>query len=214
MPFLFKNRADAGKQLAKALMSYQGEDVVVLGLPRGGVVLASEVASSLKAPLDLVFAHKIGHPLQEEYAIAAISESGYLLGNDFELKQVESKWLENQKEKELERMRKRRELYLKGVAKQDLKNKTVILVDDGIATGLTLQVAIEEVKHHKPKKIIVGVPIAAEGIASKIKRQVDQLVALQIDPDFTFLGAVGCYYEEFSQVEDEAVIDCLRKKGP
>lgn len=208
-PFL--NRKEAGQLLAKALLPYLGQDVVVLGLPRGGVVLAAAIAFTLKAPLDLVFAHKIGHPFQPEYAIAAISEAGDVIGNLEELKKVDKEWLEKEKEKIFLTMKQRRKLYLQEKEKLVLTDKIAIIVDDGVATGWTLLAAILEVKHLHPKKIIVAVPIAPKNTADKIRKQVDELVALQIDSDERFLGAVGAYYQEFYQVEDQEVIDLLQQ---
>ncbi len=207
----FKNRKEAGRLLAQKLKKYEEKNVVVLALPRGGVPLAFEVASALHAPLDLVFAHKIGHPLQEEYAIAAISESGYLVGNSAELKQVQSKWLEEQKNHTLTVIKKRRHLYLPGRQPINLKNKIAIIVDDGIATGLTMLAAIEEIKHQQPEKIIVAIPMSPQSTADTLLQKADEVVALRMDPDFLFLGSVGSYYEDFFPVTDEEVIKLVQK---
>jgi len=206
---LLKDRTEAGIRLSKLLLPYRHEDVIVLAIPRGGVVLGYEIAKALKAPLDLIFAHKIGHPLQEEFAIAAISEEGYVVGDPKQFQNVNQKWLENEKQKVLTEMKRRRNLYLKGKPKSNLTNKTVILVDDGIATGLTLRAAILEVKHAKPKKIIVATAVAPKSTAESIKNDVDEFVALIIDPDSQFLGAVGAYFDAFPQVEDQAVMKLL-----
>lgn len=208
---MFFNRQEAGKLLAEALKSHLGEDVVVLALPRGGVPVASPISFALKAPLDLIFAHKIGHPLQKEYAIAAITEGGHMVGHEEELKRVDKGWLEKEKEKTFQNMKRQRSLYLQERKKPVLKDKIVILVDDGVATGLTLLAAILEVKQLNPKKLIIAVPIAPKNTAEKIKKQVDELVALKVDEDELFLGAVGAYYEEFVQVQDQEVIDLLKK---
>jgi len=205
----FKNRQEAGQRLAHALSSYEGKDVIVLGLPRGGVVLAAEIARALKAPLDLIFAHKIGHPEREEYAIGAVSESGHLITSPH-LK-IDPRWLEQKKHSILAEIKRRRAFYLKGKALPTFTDKTVIIVDDGIATGLTMQAAIQEVKNAHPKKLIVAIPLAPETTARLIRSQVDALIVIQEDPDYLFLGAVSAYYEEFKQVEDEEVIRLLEK---
>ncbi len=206
---MFKDRRDAGQRLSKLLLPYRSEDVIVLAIPRGGIVLAHEIAKALNAPLDLLFAHKIGHPLQEEFAIAAISEDGYLVGNPEEYASPE--WLENAKQKALLEIKRRRNFYLKGRKKPNLVNKVVILVDDGIATGLTLKAALLEVKQAKPKKLIVATAVAPKSTADSIKNEVDAFVALTIDPDSQFLGAVGAYFENFPPVEDQEVMNLLWK---
>jgi len=209
---LFEDRQDAGQLLAKALSSYRGKEVIVLGLPRGGVVTAAEIASSLSAPLNLAFAHKIGHPHNEEYAIAAISESGHLVGNPRELTSIDKVWFERRKKEVLEEIQHRRNTYLGGQSKPDVTDKIVILVDDGIATGLTMQAAIVEIKNLKPKKLIVSVPIAPEATADLIRSQIDEFIAVRVDPDDRFLGGVGAYYEKFQQVTDREVIDIMRQQ--
>lgn len=208
---MFLNRREAGNLLAKALEHYLGRDVVVLALPRGGVPIAAQIALALKAPLDLIFSHKIGHPLQNEYAIAAITEEGQMVGHIEELNRVDKEWLAREKEKTFQKMKLQRKLYLKGRKKPDLKDKIVILVDDGVATGLTLLAAILEVKQLNPKKLVVAVPIAPKNTADEIRKRVDELVVLQIDEDRLFLGAVGAYYQEFDQVEDEEVVDVMKQ---
>ncbi|MES2200357.1 MAG: phosphoribosyltransferase family protein [Chlamydiota bacterium] len=208
---MFLNRPEAGKLLANALHHYFGKDVIVLALPRGGVPVAAEIAFALKAPLDLIFAHKIGHPLQEEYAIAAVSEGGAMVGHPEELEQVDKKWLEEEKEKTYKKMMLQRKLYLQERKKPDLKDRVVILVDDGVATGLTLLAAIFEVKQFAPAKLVIAVPVAPQNTADKIKEQVDELIALQVDQDGLFLGSVGAYYQEFPQVQDQEVIELLKQ---
>ncbi len=121
---MFKDRKEAGTGLAKALDKYRNEDLIVLAIPRGGIVLAYEIAKFLNAPLDLIFAHKIGHPGFEEYAIAAVSESGFLVGHPGELASVKKEWLENEKAKIISEISHRRKLYLKGREKPILKDKT------------------------------------------------------------------------------------------
>lgn len=210
MHLRFKDRTEAGKLLAQKLLAYKGKNTVVLGLPRGGVVLAKEIASLLECSLDLLFAHKIGHPLQEEYAIAAISESGYMVGNEGELALVDAKWLEEEKKKVLSKMQMQRTLYLKGRKPTDLKNKTIILVDDGVATGLTFFAAVEEAKHLDPPKLLIAVPIIPQMTAQRLSEKVDALVALCIEPNTHFLGSVGAYYDLFPQISDATVIQLLK----
>lgn len=207
----FTDRYDAGRKLAELLAKYKNNDVVVYALPRGGVEVAVEIADLLKAPLDLIFAHKIGHPYQPEYAIAAVSESGYLIGNEQEMLSAGKEWLEGEKNHQMEEMQRRRKLYLKGRKEIPLKDKIAVIVDDGIATGLTMQVGIMELRSRHPDKIIAAVPVAPKSTARLIRTQVDEFVALDVPEDFHFLGAVGAYYDRFNQVEDEQVIAILDK---
>ena len=211
----FKNRQDAGRQLCPILEKHRGKEMVIYALPRGGVVVAAEIAKFFKAPLDLIFAHKIGHPYQPEYAIGAISESGHLIQTS-ESRAMEEKWLENQKKFQIEEIKRKRKLYLKKENKTVAKGKIAIIVDDGIATGLTMKAAILEIKEEHPLKIVIAVPVAPESTADELKREVDDFVAITIPEDHRFLGSVGAYYEKFPQVEDEEVIAILndfRKDG-
>lgn len=207
----FRDRVDAGKKLSQELAKYKGQDVVVYALPRGGVVVAEEIAKALHAPLDLVLAHKIGHPYHSEYAIGAISESGIMVGNQREISQLDPVWLEKAKKSEMEEIKRKREAYLKGRKPISPEGKIAILVDDGIATGLTMQVGILELKTKHPMKIVAAVPVAPASTADLLGSMCDDLVACDIPDDFEFLGAVGAYYDRFDQVEDEEVIEILNK---
>lgn len=206
----FRDRIEAGKLLAQALAGYKDKDVVVFALPRGGVVVADEIARSLKAPLSLIIARKIGHPLQPEYAIAATTESGKILGSSREIQSVDKDWLDAEIERQKLEARRRREEYLGNRKEINVKNKIVILVDDGIATGFTIRVAIEKLRLMKPEKIIVAVPVAAKIIADIVKREADEFVALEIPQEDEFLGAVGAYYDNFYQVTDQEVVSILK----
>lgn len=214
----FRDRAEAGRLLANALKNYKGSDVVVYALPRGGVVTALEIAKYLDAPIDLIITRKIGHPLQPEYAIAATAENGHMVRSEQEIETVDKEWLAREiKEQRLEAAR-RKTKFLQGKAEVPVEGKIAILVDDGVATGLTIRVGIIELKHRHPQKIVVAVPVVPEKTAGIIKREANELIALDIPPEYEFLGAVCAYYDEFSPVEDEDVIvmlnayDDLRKE--
>lgn len=205
----FENREDAGRQLSQLLKKYKNMPVVVYALPRGGVPVAAEISRFLEAPLDLIFAHKIGHPYQPEYAIAAISESGHMIGPSLEISEsLGNDWLEMQKADQLNEIKRKKEKYLKGRKNISVENKIAILVDDGIATGLTMIVGINELKDRHPKKIVVAVPVAPRRTSNLIKTMVDDYVGIEVD-DYDFLGAVGAYYKEFTQVDDDEVIEIL-----
>ncbi|CDR34826.1 phosphoribosyltransferase [Criblamydia sequanensis] len=208
----FENREDAGSQLSQLLKKYKNMPVVVYALPRGGVPVAAEIARFLEAPIDLIFAHKIGHPYQPEYAIAAISESGHMIGPSLEISEsIGNDWLEMQKTDQLNEIKRKREKYLNGRKNISVENKIAILVDDGIATGLTMIVGINELKDRHPKKIVVAVPVAPRRTSNLIKTMVDDFVGIEVD-DYDFLGAVGAYYKEFNQVEDDEVIEILNSE--
>lgn len=207
----FMNRQEAGRLLAQLLKRYKGEKVVVFALPRGGVVTASEIAKELHAPLDLLLAHKIGHPYQPEYAIAALSEGGYVMENPSEVQQVDPEWYEKAKEREMDEIQRRRKAYIRGRKSISVHEAIAILVDDGVATGLTMKAAILELKHRNPKKIIVAVPVSPKSTALELEAMVDEFVGLEVPGDWGFRGAIGAYYRDFSQTEDSEVISLLEE---
>ena len=204
---MFKDRADAGRQLAEKLASLKGEDAVVYALPRGGVVLGAEIARAISAPLDLVITRKIGHPHNHEYAVCAVSESGELLCNEYEQNTLDPSWLSREAEAEKQEALRRRKTYLGGKLSLSAEGKTAIVVDDGVATGLTIRLAIREIRKQKPARIIVAIPVVSQDIAQILKKEADEIVALEAGADF--LGAVGAYYETFPQVSDEEVVTIL-----
>lgn len=205
----FKDRAEAGRRLAAALAEHVDGPGVVYPLPRGGVVLGVEIAAALRLPLDLIIPRKIGHPYSPEYGIAAVVESGELVKNEAEVARVDPAWFERAVEHERAEARRRRELYLRGRAPVPVEGKTAILVDDGIATGLTMEAAIREAKRLRPRRTVVAVPVAPADTVQRIGREVDAFVALDI-PEF-YLGAVGAYYDHFPQLTDDEVIALLAR---
>ncbi|HET9946614.1 MAG TPA: phosphoribosyltransferase family protein [Patescibacteria group bacterium] len=203
----FLDRKEAGKKLAKVLKeSYKGEKAVIFGLPRGGVVVAAEVAKVLKSKLYVVITRKIGHPVDEEYAVAAISEHGHLIHNTQEIHRLGKVWLAKaicQQEKEIQA---RKKLY-KIKKLPSLKGRIAILVDDGIATGLTMKAAIADIKDLTPEHIVVAVPIVVASVANELREEVDTLITLQ-EPQH-LLGGIGSYYENFPQISHEEVVQIL-----
>lgn len=206
---LFKNRTEAGQKLAELLSDYASQDVVVYALPRGGVVLGAEIARAINAPLDLIITRKIGHPSNPEYAVCALAEDGAPICNQSELERLGHHWLEEEKHKAREEIQRRRKEYLGDTAQKEIKGKTAIIVDDGIATGLTMIASIEEMKIHEPKEIVVAIPIVPYLTSLKLEGMVDKVVCVEATSDF--LGAVGAYYEDFTQVEDEEVKRILKE---
>lgn len=209
---IFDNREDAGRRLAKLLSGgYGGRDGVVYALPRGGVPLGVAVARELHMPLDLVIPRKIGHPGNPEYAICAVTESGELLCNELERARVDKDWLERRVADEIQEARRRRQCYLPGREPLPVEGKLAILVDDGIATGLTMRAAIRDIKARRPKSIVVAIPVIPDDTYELLQTEVDEVVAILVDS--AYWGAVGSYYLDFQQIEDDEVIEMLREYG-
>jgi putative phosphoribosyl transferase len=202
----FKDRVDAGKKLASALTKYKGEQAIIFALPRGGVVLGYEIAREFAAPLDLVITRKIGYPGQEEYAIGAVAEDGHTIFDPSAAASIDPSWLDSQIEKGMLEAKRRREIYLHGREPLPANGKVAIIVDDGIATGLTISLAIKEIMHRNPGKVVVAVPVSSKEAAARISSQVDDFIALYVPAYFM---AVGEHYEKFLQLEDEEVIELI-----
>lgn len=207
---IFQDRADAGYRLAKALQAYANrKDVVVLGIPRGGVPVAFEVAKALHAPLDIFLSRKLGVPGQEELAFGAVASGGVRVldqeiieGVGISQEQIEQ--ITEKVKKELER---RDRLYRGTRLPLIVEGQSVLLVDDGIATGSSMRAAINALRAMKPARIVVAVPVAPQTTYRRLKPEVDELVCLQMPKYFQ---AIGQFYEDFSQIADEEVTDLLR----
>lgn len=206
----FTDRAQAGKLLAEKLAPYKDKDVIVYALPRGVVVTAFELAKFLDAPLDLIITRKIGHPHSPEYAVGAIAENGHSVFNKEEIVSIDKDYIKNESEKQQDEAKRRREVYLKGSPPVSCKGKTAIVVDDGIATGLTMKAAVAELKiHYAPKELVVAVPVVPTGTVLELENMGAHVVAVKEEK--TFLGAIGSYYQDFSPVEDREVIRILKE---
>ncbi len=204
---MFRDRTEAGKLLARALEAYR-TSAVVLALPRGGVVLGYEVAHALGVPLDIVVSRKIGHPLHPEYAIGVVDERGERILNELEAAGVDQDWLAEESKRQQEEAARRVKLYRGGRPPAVLAGKVVILVDDGIATGLTMQLAVRSIRQQRPEKIVVAVPVAPSESLQMLAQEGAEVVVLEPPEDFA--GAVGAHYERFEQVEDDEVIKLLQ----
>lgn len=205
---MFKDRKDAGEQLAKKLEDYSGKNVVVLALPRGGVVTGFVVAEALKAPLDIIAVHKVGIPFDPEYAIGAVDEHGASLFNKEETATLDKILLQEAVDTEQMEAKRRSRLYRGDRAPQDLAGKIVLIIDDGIATGLTMRLAVRIVAAQHPEKIVVAVPVAHPEALRDLKEEgADEIIVLE-SPN-TFGDAVGAHYTQFDQVEDAEVITLM-----
>ena len=209
-PMPFFDRSDAGRQLAKALDRYRREDVVVLALPRGGVPVAAEVAAHLKAPLDLLLVRKIGVPDQPELAMGAVIDGAepVVVRNDhvIRLACVSAGEFKQACRKELAEIERRRQRYLGERQPVDIAGRVAIVVDDGIATGATVRAAIGGLKRRNPSKIVLAVPVAPPDTIASLQQEADEVVCLEQPESF---AAIGFYYSDFDQVNDEDVIEML-----
>lgn len=207
----FKDRIEAGQKLAEKLQEFKNKkNTIILALPRGGVVNAFQVAQELNLPLDLIVTRKIGAPHNEEYAIGAITETGEGIFDQEAIKslKVEQEYLDKKVAQEKKEAERRLKTYRKDRPPLNLANKTVIIIDDGIATGLTIRAAIKSVKEKKAKKVIVAIPVSARDSLKTIAKEADQVICLDAP---LFFGSVGAFYENFSQTTDQEVIDLMTK---
>ncbi|EKE01867.1 MAG: phosphoribosyltransferase [uncultured bacterium] len=205
---IFQNRKEAGQKLAAVLTHYAAEKPIVLGMPRGGVVVAYEIAKFLKAPLDVIVTRKIGAPLHPEYAIGAIAPGDISVFNveavsSLGLDRTEIQTLVASEKKEMER---RIKLYRENKSMLNLKDKVVIIVDDGVATGQTALVAIRSVRKMQPRKIVFVSGVCARDAAAMLRQEADEVVCLSLPGIF---HAVGEWYYDFAQTTDEEVLQLL-----
>ena len=206
---MFKDRKEAGELLARELAEYKSKDAIVYALPRGGVVLGFEIAKFLHVTLDLVIARKIGHPSNPEYAVCAVTEAGEPFCNEAERAMLDPSWLAQEIKKERAEAKRRRLLYLKNQKHYSAKGKIAIVVDDGVATGLTLRAAIRSLRREEPKELIVALPVAPHEMVEILRAEADRVVILKDEQGY--LGAVGAYYQNFPQVSDEEVIELMKQ---
>jgi len=206
----FRDRAHAGRVLARALLAYAGrDDVVVLALPRGGVPVAAELARALGAQLDVFVVRKLGLPGHEELAMGAVAPGGVLILDDRLVRGlgIPDEVLQETVEKELRELERREAAYRAGRPPLDLEGKTVILVDDGLATGATMRAAALALRKYKPARVVVAVPVASAETCDEFRADVDEIVCALTPSPF---HAVGLWYDDFSQTSDEEVRELLR----
>ena len=207
---LFKNRKDAGKQLAKKIDEKGLTADVIVTLPRGGIPVAIEIAKTLNLPLRLCLVRKLGHPLNNEFAIGAVTAKNILIKNK-EFEKTENLHLEKLIQTERKRINEMAVKFNHLFTPKDIKNKNIILVDDGIATGTCVELAIQELKKFGAGKITIATPICPQNNYEKIKILVDDLITCIIPDQF---WGIGAFYLDFEQVSDEEVIQLLSQNKP
>ncbi|MDA4119467.1 MAG: phosphoribosyltransferase [Thaumarchaeota archaeon] len=209
---LFRNREEAGRKLAGALMELKGKDVVVLGIPRGGVVVANEVARALGAPLDIVVTRKIEAPGEPEYALGAVTQEGDVIMDRQAAESLGASpaYLDDQVRKKKEEVKERMQRLRGDAPYPQLEGKVVVIVDDGIATGSSVSAAVMSVKKRKPKEVIVAVPVAPADAVEMLAGEGARVVCLETPGPFL---AIGEFYGDFEQVEDLEVKRILEERS-
>lgn len=208
---IFENRKEAGAELGQALEPYAGrDDVVVLGLPRGGVPVAMEVASKLEAPLDVFLVRKLGVPGHEELAMGAIASGGVVVRNEeiiagLGIRQAD---IDRVADRERDELKRREDAYRSDRTPLQVRDKTVILIDDGLATGASMRAAVQAVRQHNPAKVVVAVPTAPPDTKRALEAQADEVVCVETPEPF---GGVGRWYRDFAQTTDDEVRSLLQE---
>ncbi len=210
---IFEDRRDAGRKLADALIKqgYKDEPAIVLGIPRGGIVVADEVAEKLSAPLDVVIARKLRAPYQPELGIGAVVSGDHITIINEEVARAvgtSKTYLEQEIAHQREEIERRMKFYRGSRPATEVSGKTVIVVDDGIATGYTFRAALEGLRRSNPQKLIAAAPVAAQDSAEMLSAFADKVICLSTP---AYFGAVGAWYRNFDQTSDEEVAEILRR---
>jgi predicted phosphoribosyltransferase len=208
-PMQFESRIDAARRLAQALASYKGRNPLVLAIPRGAVEMGRVLADELEGELDVVLVRKLGAPYSAEFAVGAIDETGWAYVADYARSAgADEAYLEREQRAQLELLRKRRAQYTPHRPPIDPKGRIAIVVDDGLATGATMIAALHAVRARQPERLVCAVPVAAPDSLELVRPYCDEVVCLEAPPEFF---AVGQFYREFRQVEDDEVIELLAR---
>jgi putative phosphoribosyl transferase len=208
----FAGRVEAGELLARSLQHFKGPQTIVLGIPSGGVVVAREVAIGLDAPLDIVLSRKLRAPGNPELAIGAIAENGNVFQDPHLVRMVgaDKDYLSREEESQFAHIQERSEVYRRVRSKIDLMNKDVIVVDDGVATGATVQAAFWCIAQEKPRKLIGAFPIGSEDVLHRLCERADEIICLRVP---SYLSGVGRFYFDFKQVSENGVLGILEEYG-
>jgi putative phosphoribosyl transferase len=206
----FKDRAEAGRLLGEALGAMKAQGAIVLGIPRGGIIIAREIAEVLEADLDIILSRKLGAPGNPELAVGAVSEDGRLFLDRSSMKymSISDRYIQKEKEHQMAEIAHRISLYRSVRPRVELEGRPVIVTDDGLATGATMQAALWAARQEKPSKLIAAVPVAPEDSLMRLGDAADEIVCLRMPAHFM---AVGQFYRKFDQVEDEMVLQILKK---
>ena len=206
----FQNRKEAADSLAKELMQYQGKNPLVLGIPRGGAIIAYRISKILSGDFDILLAHKLGAPDNPELAIGAVTEEGktFIHHEMLSFTKADRQYIEDEKSRRLPLLLERNRLYRQYLDKIPIKDRIVIVADDGIVTGSTMQATLRAVRQENPQKIIAAFPVGPAEAMYKIAEYADETFCLQAPPEF---GGIGAFYTDFAQVEDSQLIEILQK---
>ena len=206
----FRNRAEAAQQLAERLGAYKGKNPLVLAIPRGAVPMARILADALDGELDVVLVRKLGAPMNPEFAVGSVDESGWAYVADYATSAgADAAYIEEEKQRQLEVMRQRRAQYTAARPPIEPAGRIVIVVDDGLATGATMISALHALRAKNPAKVVAAVPVSPPDTLRKVEKLADETVCLEVPEYFM---AVGQFYADFPQVEDEEVVRLLRIK--
>ena len=204
----FSGRIEAGQLLSQQLQDYRSQKAAVLGIPRGGVIIARQIANELEADLDIVLSHKLGAPGNPELAIGAVCEDGKLFIDEKISSYVgaDENYIKQERVRQLKEITRRVELYRKVLARLSLKSRIVIVTDDGVATGATMQAALWAVRQEKPQKIIAALPVGSQDSLQNLAEDADETICLQAP---LYFAALSQFYSHFTQVDDEELLEIL-----
>ena len=205
-------RVEAGDALTRELEEYRGQNPAVLGIPRGGVIVAQQIAHALQGDMDMVLAHKLGAPGNPELAIGAICEDGQVFLDERITSYVgaDERYIQRERARQLQEIARRVKRYRQVLPKLPLSGRVVIVTDDGVATGATMQAALWAVRQERPEKVVAALPVGPQDTLAKLAENTDETICLQAPP---FFSALSQFYLRFTQVEDEELLEILEAES-